>query len=94
MKQVKTLPGFIPPVIAIGLALLFIPGCISLKPLPDTIQLEIENALNRGFDEWLYSSSIQVVGIHGQKRNLSTEEYSEFWKKRISILKISSTRSR
>lgn len=30
--------------------ILFIPGCISLKPLPDTIELELEDAVSRGFD--------------------------------------------
>lgn len=72
MKQVIKIPGFIPPVIAIGLALLFIPGCISLKPLPDTIQLEIENALNRGFD-----GIIVYVDQHGDAAN-----YAAGWKNR------------
>ena len=50
MKHTKRIPGKISPAIAIGLILLFFPGCISLAPVPDTIQLEIEDALERGFD--------------------------------------------
>ncbi len=50
MKHTKRILGKISHAIAISLILLFIPGCISLAPVPDTIQLEIEDALERGFD--------------------------------------------
>ena len=51
MKHKKRKPIKISHTIAIGLiALFYIPGCISLAPLPDTVQSEIENALDRGFD--------------------------------------------
>ncbi len=37
-------------VIVIGFSILFLPGCISLIPLPDTIQSEVDDAIDRGFD--------------------------------------------
>jgi len=50
MKITKLKLRFILHAIALVSVILFIPGCISLKPLPDTIELELEDAVNRGFD--------------------------------------------
>lgn len=58
--------------IVFGLAPLFIPGCISLEPVPDTVQLEIEDALGRGFD-----GIIVYVDQNGD-----TTHYSAGWKNR------------
>jgi len=50
MIHKKRKPIKISPAIAILIALFYLPGCISLVPLSDTVQSEIENALDRGFD--------------------------------------------
>jgi CubicO group peptidase (beta-lactamase class C family) len=72
MKHTIRISGKISHAIAIGLFLLFIPGCISLAPLPDTVQREIENALERGFD-----GIIVYVEQHGDTAN-----YAAGWKNR------------
>jgi CubicO group peptidase (beta-lactamase class C family) len=72
MKKIFRIDGNISPVIAISLTLLFIPGCISLAPLPDTVQLEIEDALERGFDGI-------IVYV---EQNGDTAHYAAGWKNR------------
>jgi len=67
---------------------LFIPGCISLEPIQDTIQSEIEAALDRGFD-----GIIVYVDQNGDTAN-----YAAGWKNRenriiadpLSLFKIAS----
>jgi len=72
MKQTKRIPKIILPLIAIGLTLFFMPGCISAEPLPDTIQSELENAISRGFD-----GIIVYVDQNGD-----TAHYAAGWKDR------------
>lgn len=50
MKQIIPNAGKLSLATAILISALWIPGCISLKPLPDNVQKELENALDRGFD--------------------------------------------
>lgn len=52
--------------------ILFIPGCISLEPLPETIELELEDAISRGFD-----GIIVYVDQNGD-----TAHYTAGWKNR------------
>lgn len=49
-----------------------IPGCISLEPLSDTVQSEIERSLDRGFD-----GIIVYVDLNGD-----TADYAAGWKNR------------
>jgi len=58
--------------IVIGFSLIFISGCISLEPLPDTVQIELEDALDRGFDGI-------IVYVD---RNGDTAHYAAGWKNR------------
>lgn len=51
---------------------LLIPGCISLEPLPENVELELENSLSRGFD-----GIIVYVDQRGD-----TAHYTAGWKNR------------
>lgn len=50
MKQINQKPKSILLVMSIIYILFYVPGCISLESVPDTVQLEIEDALHRIFD--------------------------------------------
>ena len=72
MIPFNRISGKISPVIAGLIILICIPGCISLEPLPDTVQSEIEEALDRGFD-----GIIVYVDRKGDTAN-----YAAGWKNR------------
>lgn len=65
---------FIFQAVVLVFVILFVPGCISLKPLQDTVQSEIEDALDRGFD-----GIIVYVDQNGDSAN-----YAAGWKNRES----------
>ena len=68
----KLIPGTFLPVVALVCILLFTPGCILLEPLPDTVQLELEDAISRGFD-----GIVVYVDQNGDTAN-----YAAGWKNR------------
>lgn len=68
----KRKPITIPVAAAVLFILFYIPGCFSLEPLSDTVQSEIENALDRGFD-----GIIVYVDRKGD-----TASYAAGWKNR------------
>ncbi len=72
MKQIKSAPRKTSVAIAVLLLFLNIPGCISLEPLSETIQSEMEKALDRGFD-----GIIVYVDQSGD-----TASYAAGWKNR------------
>ncbi len=68
----KRIPITFLPVVALVCILLFTPGCILLEPLPDTVQLELEHAISRGFD-----GIVVYVDQNGDTAN-----YAAGWKNR------------
>jgi len=50
MKNERHFSGKASTILVIALLLSLVPGCISLKPVPDSIQPELEDAIKRGFD--------------------------------------------
>jgi len=72
MKQIIRYSGKLSLAIAILISALWVPGCFSLEPLSDTVQSEIENALDRGFD-----GIIVYVDHRGDTAN-----YAAGWKNR------------
>ena len=72
MKQIHSISIKLYPAIVFLIAMVCIPGCISLNPLSDTVQSEIENALDRGFD-----GIIVYVDRKGDTAN-----YAAGWKNR------------
>ena len=88
MKNTKLKLRAILHAVVLVFVILFVPSCISLKPLPDTVQLEIEDAISRGFDGI-------IVYV---ERNGDTSHYAAGWKNRenripadtLSLFKIAS----
>ena len=72
----KLIPGTFLPVVALVCILLFTPGCILLEPLPDTVQLELEDAISRGFD-----GIVVYVDQNGDTAN-----YAAGWKNRENMI--------
>jgi CubicO group peptidase (beta-lactamase class C family) len=72
MKRIHRTPGKTSLAIAMLITLVCTPGCISLEPLSDTIQSEIEEALDRGFE-----GIIVYVDQNGDTAN-----YTAGWKNR------------
>ncbi len=51
MKSPKQIREIIAPIIVLIFSLIFLSGCkTGLKPLPETVDIEVENALDRGLD--------------------------------------------
>ena len=76
MKRTIQFLRIIMPAVAIGCAVVFVPwsvGCAYLKPLPDTVQEQVEDAVHFGLDG---------IIVYVDKKGAEAEFYSAGWNNR------------